>query len=267
MARLSNKVAVITGGAGGIGQAAGKLFAEEGAHVVLVDLNESALKDAVQAIGDENVSYVAADTTDPSQVQKFVNATVERHGGIDVFIANAGIEGEVNSIIDTPIDMFDKVIEVNVKGVWLGLKYVMPVMKERGGGSIVIPSSTAGVRGSAGMAPYSTSKHAVIGLMRTAAMEGSSMGIRVNTVNPAPIQTRMMRSIEEQRVAEGKQGFNTVEEAQKAVAAGNPLRRYGEPEEVGKLMMFLASDESSFCNGGVYMVDGGTSAGQNSFGR
>ena len=119
MARLSNKVAVITGGAGGIGQAAGKLFAEEGAHVVLVDLNESALKDAVQAIGDENVSYVAADTTDPSQVQRFVNATVERHGGIDVFIANAGIEGEVNSIIDTPIDMFDKVIEVNVKGVWL----------------------------------------------------------------------------------------------------------------------------------------------------
>ena len=93
------------------------------------------------------------------------------------------------------------------------------------------------------------------------------MGIRVNTVNPAPIQTRMMRSIEEQRVAEGKQGFNTVEEAQKAVAAGNPLRRYGEPEEVGKLKMFLASDESSFCNGGVYMVDGGTSAGQNSFGR
>ena len=136
MARLSNKVAVITGGAGGIGQAAGKLFAEEGAHVVLVDLNESALKDAVQAIGDENVSYVAADTTDPSQVQRFVNATVERHGGIDVFIANAGIEGEVNSIIDTPIDMFDKVIEVNVKGVWLGLKYVMPVMKERGGGSL-----------------------------------------------------------------------------------------------------------------------------------
>ena len=267
MARLSDKVAVITGGAGGIGKAAGKLFAEEGAHVVLVDLNESALKDVVQSIGDENVSYVAADTTDPGQVQRFVNSTIERHGGIDIFIANAGIEGEVNSIIDTPVEMFDKVIEVNVKGVWLGLKYVMPVMKKRGGGSIVITSSTAGVRGSAGMAPYSTSKHAVIGLMRTAAMEGSSMGIRVNTVNPAPIQTRMMRSIEEQRVAEGKQGFNTVEEAQKAVAAGNPLRRYGEPEEVGKLMMFLSSDESSFCNGGVYMVDGGTSAGQNSFGR
>ena len=117
------------------------------------------------------------------------------------------------------------------------------------------------------MAPYATSKHAVIGLMRTAAMEGASMGIRVNTVNPAPIQTRMMRSIEEQRVSEGKQGFSTIEEAQIAVAAGNPLKRYGEPEEVARLMMFLSSDESSFCNGGVYMVDGGTSAGQNSYGR
>ena len=267
MSKLQNKVAVITGGAGGIGQAAGKIFAEEGAHVVLVDLNESDLENTVKSIGDENISYVAADTTDPVQVQRFVNAAVERHGGIDIFVANAGIEGKVSSIIDTPEDMFDKVMSVNVKGVWLGLKYVMPVMRERGGGSIVITSSTAGVKGSAGMAPYATSKHAVIGLMRTAAMEGASMGIRENTVNPAPIQTRMMRSIEEQRVSEGKQGFSTVEEAQIAVAAGNPLKRYGEPEEVARLMMFLSSDESSFCNGGVYMVDGGTSAGQNSFGR
>ena len=153
MERLAGKVAVITGGAGGIGTAAAKLFVEESAHVVLVDLSESALKNVVQDIGDENVSYVVGDTTDPVQVQQFVNATVERHGGIDVFIANAGIEGEVNSIIDTPVDMFDKVMSVNVKGVWLGLKYVMPVMRERGGGSIVITSSTAGVRGSAGMAP------------------------------------------------------------------------------------------------------------------
>jgi NAD(P)-dependent dehydrogenase (short-subunit alcohol dehydrogenase family) len=262
MPRLANKVAIITGGAGGIGRAAGKLFAEEGAHVALVDLNESALQDAVQSIGDENVSYIVADTTQPDQVQRFINATVERHGGVDIFIANAGIEGEFNSIIDTPVEMFDKVMSVNVRGVWLGLKYVMPVMRERGGGSIVITSSTAGVRGSTGMSPYTTSKHAVIGLMRTAAMEGASMGIRVNTVNPAPIQTRMMRSLEEQRVSEGTDGFATVEEAQQTIAQGLPLRRYGEPEEVGRLMMFLASDESSYCNGGVYMVDGGNTAGR-----
>ena len=262
MPRLANKVAIITGGAGGIGKASGKLFAEEGAQVVLVDIKESALQDAVQSIGYENVSYVVADTTQPDEVHRFVNAAVERHGGVDIFIANAGIEGELNSIIDTPVDMFDKVMAVNVRGVWLGLKYVMPVMRERGGGSIVITSSTAGVRGTSGMSPYTTSKHAVIGLMRTAAMEGASMGIRVNTVNPSPINTRMMRSLEEQLSYEGRDGFATVEEAQESFAQGNPLRRYGEPEEVGRLMMFLASDESSYCNGGVYMVDGGTTAGR-----
>ncbi|PKB66026.1 MAG: oxidoreductase [SAR202 cluster bacterium Io17-Chloro-G3] len=262
MRRLENKVAIITGGAGGIGKAAGKLFVEEGAHVVLVDLQEEGLQDAVRSIGDENVSYVVADTTQPDQVLRFVNEAVQRHGGVDILIANAGIEGEINSIIETPVEMFDKVMSVNVRGVWLGLKYVMPLMRERGGGSIVITSSTAGVRGSAGMSPYSTSKHAVIGLMRSAAMEGASMGIRVNTVNPAPIQTRMMRSIEEQWVSGGRKGFSTVEEARETVAGGNPLRRYGEPEEVGRLMMFLASDESSYCNGGVYMVDGGNTAGR-----
>jgi len=262
MPRLEGKVAIITGGAGGIGRAAGKLFVEEGAHVILVDLDESALQDVVQAIGDENATYVVADTSHPDQVQGFVNETVERYGGVDIFLANAGIEGELNSIVDTPVEMFDQVMSVNVKGVWLGLKYVMPVMRERGGGSIVITSSTAGVRGSPGMAPYSTSKHAVIGLMRSAAMEGASMGIRVNTVNPAPIQTRMMRSIEEQRVSGGREGFLTVEEAQESYASTMPLGRYGEPEEVSRLMLFLASDESSYCNGGVYMVDGGATAGR-----
>ena len=261
MLRLADKTAIITGGAGGIGRATGKLFAEEGAHVILVDLDESGLQDVVQSIADENVSYVVADTTQPDQVQRFVNA-VERHGGVDIFIANAGIEGEVNSIIDTPVEMFEKVMSVNVRGVWLGLKYVMPLMRERGGGSIVITSSAAGVQGTVGMSPYTASKHAVIGLMRTAALEGASMGIRVNTVNPSPIHTRMMRSIEEQRVSKGGEGYTTVEEAQNAVVEGNPLGRYGEPEEVGKLMMFLASDESSYCNGGVYMVDGGTTAGR-----
>ena len=262
MLRLADKTAIITGGAGGIGRATGKLFAEEGAHVILVDLDESGLQDVVQSIADENVSYVVADTTQPDQVQRFVNAAVERHGGVDIFIANAGIEGEVNSIIDIPVEMFEKVISVNVRGVWLGLKYVMPLMRERGGGSIVITSSAAGVQGTVGMSPYTASKHAVIGLMRTAALEGASMGIRVNTVNPSPIHTRMMRSIEEQRVSKGGEGYTTVEEAQNAVVEGNPLGRYGEPEEVGKLMMFLASDESSYCNGAVYMVDGGTTAGR-----
>ncbi len=125
-------------------------------------------------------------------------------------------------------------------------------------------SSTAGVRGSSMMSPYSTSKHAVIGLMRSAALEGSGMGIRVNTVNPSPIQTRMMRSIETQRLEVGGQTFSTVEDIQEATAESSPLKRYGEPEEVAKLMLFLASDDSSYCSGGVYMVDGAVTAGRTS---
>ena len=150
---------------------------------------------------------------------------------------------------------------VNVRGVWLGLKYVIPIMQERGGGSIVITSSTAGITGSAEMSAYNTSKHAVIGLMRTAALEGAPFNIRVNTVNPAPIETRMMRSLEEMRVAAADSSAATVEQTKRGIAARIPLDRYGTAEEVAKLMLFLASDESSFCTGGVYMVDGGRSAG------
>jgi NAD(P)-dependent dehydrogenase (short-subunit alcohol dehydrogenase family) len=259
MARLSGKVAVITGGAGGIGRAAARLFAGEGAQVLLVDLQEAALQSAVQATGHTAVSYVVADTTQPDQVQGFVNTAVERYGGIDVLLANAGIEGVVQPIAEYPVEEFDRVMAVNVRAVWLGLKYAIPVMRRRGGGSIVITSSTAGIRGSAGLSAYTTSKHAVIGLMRTAALECAPLGIRVNTVNPAPIETRMMRSLEEMRASQGPGA--TVEQVKSAFAERIPLHRYGAPEEVARLMLFLASDESSFCTGGVYMVDGGSSAG------
>ena len=260
MARLAGKVAVITGGAGGIGRAAAKLFTEEGAKVLLVDVNQAALQDAVQTIGSNVVSYTVADTTQPEQVQYFVQTAVERYGGVDIFLANAGIEGVVHPITDYPIEVFDQVMAVNVRAVWLGLKYVIPVMRARGGGSIVITSSTAGIRGGQGVSPYTTSKHAVIGLMRAATLECAPLGIRVNTVNPAPIETRMMRSLEEMR-ASVSGGAITVEQIKQHAASRIPLQRYGTPEEVARLMLFLASDESSFCTGGVYMVDGGTSAG------
>lgn len=261
MTRLSGKIALITGGAGGIGQAAARQFAAEDARVVLVDRDEAALQGIVRSIGEDQSSYVVADVTQPEQAQSYVNAAVERWGGIDILLANAGIEGSLSQIIDYPIDMFDQVIAVNVRGVWLGLKYVIPLMRERGGGSIVITSSTAGIGGTSGMSAYTTSKHAVIGLMRTAALECAPLGIRVNTVNPAPIETRMMRSIEEMRVAAEDNSEATLERTHQAFAARVPLQRYGNPEEVAKLMLFLASDESSFCTGGVYMVDGGRSAG------
>ncbi len=261
MPRLEDKTAIITGAAGGIGQAAARLFAREGSRVVLIDLDEAALQDIVRSIGEDRASYAVADVTQPEQVQSYVRAAVERWGGIDVYLANAGIEGSVSPIPDYPIEVFDRVMAVNVRGVWLGIKYVAPVMQARGKGSIVITSSTAGIGGSADMSAYVTSKHAVIGLMRTAALECAPLGIRVNSVNPAPIETRMMRSIEEMRVAGLDDPAVTVEQAKQAFAARIPLQRYGNPEEVAQLMLFLASDESSFCTGGVYMADGGRSAG------
>ena len=261
MDRLEGKVAVITGATGGIGQAAARLFAEEGASLALVDLDEGALQEVVRSIGEDRASYTVADVTDPDQSQAYINAAVSRWGGIDVLLANAGIEGTLATIPDYPIDVFDRVIAVNVRGVWLALKYAVPAMRERGGGSIVITSSTAGIGGTPEMSAYNTSKHAVTGLMRTAALEGAPHGIRVNTVNPAPIETRMMRSIEEQRTAAFDDASVTVETTKQSVAERIPLRRYGNPEEVARMMLFLSSDESSFCTGGIYMVDGGRSAG------
>ncbi len=254
MSRLKDKVAIITGGAGGIGQAAGKLFVEEGAKVLLVDLDESALSETVKAISSDSVTYFTADVTQRADTQSYVKAAVERYGGIDICLCNAGIEGEVNPITDYDEDTFDRVMAVNVKGVWLGLKYVIPEMKKRNGGSIVITSSIAGVKGSPGIAPYSTSKHAIVGLMRSAARECASMGIRVNSVNPAPIETRMMRSLESQSTT------LEPEEVKEQYRSNIPLGRYGSPMEVAQTMLFLASDDSQFCTGGIYMVDGGLSA-------
>ncbi len=253
MERLKGKIAVITGGAGGIGAAAAEAFVRDGATVMLVDIDETALQQVVESIGQDSVSYVVADVSQPKQVENYVNVAAKRGGGIDIFINNAGVEGMLSPIIDYPIAEFDRVMATNIRGVWLGLKYVIPVMKGRGG-SIVITSSTTGIKGYSGLSAYVASKHAVIGLMRTAALECSDIGIRVNCVNPASIETRMMRSLEQQLAQKG-----TADPKQK-FAAVVPMRRYGTPAEVAALMLFLAGDESRFCTGGVYMVDGGVSA-------
>jgi NAD(P)-dependent dehydrogenase (short-subunit alcohol dehydrogenase family) len=195
-----------------------------------------------------------ADVTSPESNQAMVQAAVERFGGIDVFLANAGIEGKVAPISETEVEMFDRVMAVNVRGVWLGLKYVMPEIAKRGGGSVVITSSVAGVGGSAGLAPYVTSKHAVIGLMRSASLEGAPMKIRVNTVNPSPVETRMMRSLEE-GMAPGN-----GEVVHESLKQRIPLGRYGEPDDIARLMLVLSSDDAAFLTGGVYMADGGMTA-------
>jgi len=252
MARLAGKIAVITGATGGIGAAASRLFAAEGAQLMLVDMDEGRL----EALADETgAAWHAGDVSDPEVNEAIAAATAERFGGIDIGLLNAGIEGALAPIGDYTVEMFDRVMAVNARGVWLGLKALMPHLERRGGGSLVLTSSTAGIRAVPDMSAYTASKHAVIGLMRSAAIEGSASNIRVNTVNPSPIDTRMIQSLEEMHGVDGS-GAN------QPLAGATPLRRYGEPEEVTRLMLFLASDESSFCTGGVYMVDGGVSAGR-----
>jgi len=254
MGRLDGKVVVITGGAGGIGKAAGKRFVEEGADVLLVDLDEAALSAACNDIGSNRVSYFTADVTKANDNEAMIACATERYGGVDAFLANAGIEGDVASILDYDEARFDQVMAVNVKGPFLGLKAAVPALAKRGGGSVLITSSVAGIRGTASVAPYVTSKHAVIGMMKSAALEFAPQNIRVNTVNPSPVETRMMRSLEE--------GFapGAAAEAKANMAANIPLGRYAEPEDIANIMLFLISDDAQFISGAVYMADGGSMA-------
>lgn len=254
MGRLNGKVAVITGGAGDIGKAAGKRFADEGAEVLLVDLDAWALETACKEMDTPRIACFAADVTQASANHAMIAEATRRFGGVDIFLANAGIEGAVVPIIECEEDIFDQVIAVNVKGVFLGLKAAIPAMRARGGGSIIITSSVAGIRGSAGVSPYSTSKHAVIGLMKSAAKEVAAYNIRVNTVNPAPVESRMMRSLEE-GLAPGE-----ADRAKTMMQSNIPLGQYATPGDIANVMLFLASEEAAFVTGSVYMVDGGMMA-------
>lgn len=255
MNRLQGKVAVITGGAGAIGLAAAKRFLIEGASVVLVDVSEPLLRQALQMLGSDRASLVVADVTAPEDSRRYVQAAVDRYGGIDILLANAGIEGDIKPIADYPLAAFDSVLAVNVRGVFLGLQHVIPVMARRGGGSIVITSSIAGLKATGpGLSAYITSKHALVGLMRAAALECTALKIRVNTIHPAPVVSRMMDALE------GAASLGAPLTVRQRILSSIPLNRYGTPEEVAQLMLFLASDESHFCTGGVYSVDGGMSA-------
>jgi NAD(P)-dependent dehydrogenase (short-subunit alcohol dehydrogenase family) len=249
MAKLTNKVALITGGAGAIGTATAKLFLQEGAKVVLVDLKEDVLKKTAAELNNSNVSYIAADVSKAADVQKYVQHAVKTFGKIDIFFNNAGIEGVVKPIPEYPEEVFDRIMNVNVKGVWLGLKYVLPEMKD--GGSIINTSSVAGLVGSPHVSAYVASKHAVIGITRTAANEAAPRGIRVNSIHPSPVDNQMMRSLEE--------GFapGAATEAKKGFEAAIPLKRYATNDDIAQGVLFLASDESKFITGTKLVVDGG----------
>lgn len=253
--RLDKKVVVLTGAGSGIGLAVVKLFAEEGAQLMLAGRNETALKDAVALAGADRAAYVVTDVSRPEDNQRLIKAAEDRFGGIDVFIANAGVKGATAPLVDYPIEAFDQVMAINVRGVFLGLKYAIPALKKRVGGSIIITSSIAGIKARGqGNSAYVASKHAEIGLMRNAALECAPFNIRVNAVLPGPTDTRMIRNIEEGRSP------GAPEKAREVLLAGLPLKRYGTVEEIANLMLFLASAESSICTGGVYTADGGLSA-------
>lgn len=254
MGRLKDKIVIVTGAAGGIGRASAERFVAEGARVLLVDLTREPLEEIAATLGPA-AAWATADVSSSEDVARYVQTCVDRFGGVDILFANAGIEGRVAPLVDQTEADFDRVIAVNLKGAWLGVKHAAPRIAERGGGSIVVTSSVAGVIGSAGLGPYVMSKHGVMGLVKAAAIELAPLGIRVNSVNPGPIANRMMDAIAEQAAPSDpssvRAGFEQLV----------PLHRYGTNEEVANLALFLASDESSYCTGGLYLVDGGFVAG------
>jgi NAD(P)-dependent dehydrogenase (short-subunit alcohol dehydrogenase family) len=253
--RLDGKVAVVTGAAGVIGTATIRLLAERGARIVAVDRREQDLKDA---IGDLPASaealVVAADVTREDEVTNYVRAACDRFGTIDVFYNNAGVEGEVKPITEYSLEAFRRVIDVNVVGVFLGLKHVLPVMLKQNKGSIINTASIAGLMGSPHIAVYSASKHAVVGLTKSVAWECTGTGVRINCVCPGLIDSRMLSAI-----FQGRFGGNAPPPMEKIVER-IPARRLGQASEVASIVAFLASDEASYVSGSAYTVDGGRTA-------
>lgn len=254
MNRFQNKTIVITGATGGIGAAMARRFAEEGANLVFADLDERALAAAATGFDPARTLICPTDVSVPAQVQNLVARTVERFGTLDGMMANAGIEGVVAPIVQLDPKDFDHVLAVNVRGAFLCMKYAAPPMLERGRGAIVVTSSIAGLIGSPGLSAYVSSKHAVMGLVKSAAIELAPRGIRVVAINPGPIENRMMRSIEEQAAP------GAGEQVKRGFEAQVPLHRYGSNEEIAALAAFLASDEASYCTGAAFVADGGFTA-------
>jgi NAD(P)-dependent dehydrogenase (short-subunit alcohol dehydrogenase family) len=235
--RLEGKVAIVTGAASGIGKATVARFREEGATVIAADVAAS-----------EGV--VAADAGSDEDVRSLVEIAVGEHGGLDVFYANAGISGGLASLFEQEVADWEEILRVNLIGPWLAVKHAAPVMKERGGGSIIATASVAGLRAGAGGPAYSASKAGVIQLVRVAATQLCGANIRVNAICPGLIETGMTKGLYDMARAAGKED---------QIGHLNPLKRGGAPVEIANAALFLASDESSYVNGHALVVDGGLS--------
>jgi NAD(P)-dependent dehydrogenase (short-subunit alcohol dehydrogenase family) len=250
--RFEGRTAVVTGGGGQIGRATAIRLASEGAKVLVVDRDPAGIDATVGAV--EGAGGVAqgcvADVTDEAAIARYADAGAQLGAGrVDAFFNNAGVEGPVAPIQEYPVADFDRVLAVNVRAVFLGLQNVLPHMGE--GGAVVNTASIAGVIGAPGLVGYIASKHAVIGITRTAALEAAERGIRVNAVCPGPIEGRMMQSLED-----GWGGGDVRDALLKAI----PMRRYGSVEEVAAFVAFLLSPEAGYCNGASYLLDGGQTA-------
>ena len=250
--RLDGKVAIVTGATGGIGEATASLFLELGAKVMLVARSGdklAATKARLEPLGE--VAGSIAEAADEAAFAAAVAATLERFGGLDILIANAGTEGVLAPIEELSVAEFEDTMRTNVTGVWLSMKHCVAPLKARGGGSIVALSSIAGCIGFPAMAPYIASKHAVYGLVKTAALELGACNIRVNAVGPGPIDNRMIDALQKQLAPDDPAALRET------IEATIPMKRYGTSEEVAHLLAFLASDAASYCNGSIHMIDGG----------
>lgn len=257
MSTFKDKTVIITGGAMGLGLATAKILAQKGANLTLVDYNQEALDKAKAEITalDANIKVlgIVADVSSEEAVKNYVEQTVAQFGRIDGFYNNAGIEGRQAPLTSYDIDVFKKVIDINLLGVYYGLHYVIPVMQKQGGGRIVNVASVGGIRGVVNQTPYVASKHAVSGMTKNAAIEYGKDGIYTNAIAPGAILTPM--------VAEAFKQVNPADPqaAETEYAQRNPTRRLGKPEEVGKLVTFLLSDDCSYVNGQTIAIDGGES--------
>jgi NAD(P)-dependent dehydrogenase (short-subunit alcohol dehydrogenase family) len=248
--KLANKVALITGAGSGIGRATALLFASEGAKIAVVDIDEVTARETERLVRDRGGEAIAvrADVGEPDDVRAMVESTIKRFGTVDVLYNNAATEGPISFAAQISLEQFDRVIGVNLRGAWLAMKYVLPLMMQKRSGSIINISSLAGLKATPGGAAYCASKFALNGITQAVAIEYGKYNIRANCIIPGWIETPMVHRLFGEKLPPSS-------------ASAAPLRRVGQPEDVAKAALFLVSDDAAYITGTIFTVDGGINAG------